>query len=98
MYAPELDENDIYPIFNLDIEFGKFKQKKDQILKFLKKIVQFDDSVRVYESELALLKNQHDLNFFSPLIAFLKSYYQEELQKLGEDEDKKKNPVKFDKI
>lgn len=79
MYAAELDENDIYPIFNLDIEFGKFKHKKEQIQKFLKLVEKFDDSVKVYESELTLLKNQYDLNFFSPLIAFLKSYYQDEL-------------------
>ena len=52
----------------------------------------------MYEPELEQMKNQYELEFFSPLITFMKSYYQEELNSLQEEEHKKKNPIKFDKI
>jgi hypothetical protein len=36
--------------------------------------------MRVIEEELKILsKGLHELNFYSPLIAYLKSYYNEEL-------------------
>lgn len=56
-YRPVLEENDVQLIFNLDIEFGKFKLKKEQILSFLRKIQNFENEVMVYEEELAQAKD-----------------------------------------
>ena len=37
-YMKELDDHDVWTIFNLDLEYAKFKSQKNQILKFIKKI------------------------------------------------------------
>ena len=98
LYHPELSESDVWLIFNLDIEYGKFIANKQQIWKFLQKVATFNDEAKQYEEELKKARDQYELNFFSPLISFFKSYYQEELEKLEENDQKKKIPLKFDKI
>lgn len=41
-YMKELVEDDVWLIFNLDLEYGKFQQQKKQMLNFLMKISQLD--------------------------------------------------------
>jgi transcriptional accessory protein Tex/SPT6 len=36
--SPHLAENDIWQIFNLDLEYGKFSQAKSQALQFFDRI------------------------------------------------------------
>ena len=93
----ELDEQDVWMIFNLDLEYAKYKEQKAQILAFIKKVMQFDPELRVYQEELQFVKNQNQLNDFSPLITFLKSYYIEELSMLPE-ESKKRVPGRTDLV
>lgn len=42
VYQKELTESDVWTIFNYDIEFGKFKQEKSNILMYLKTFAEFD--------------------------------------------------------
>jgi transcriptional accessory protein Tex/SPT6 len=37
-FQKELDESDVWTIFNLDIEYGKYMHEKQQIKKFLAQI------------------------------------------------------------
>lgn len=56
-YTKELDETDVWHIFNLDIEYGKYKQQKQQITNFIKKVMQFNPMLRQYEEELHFVRN-----------------------------------------
>lgn len=42
VYQKDLNEADVWSIFNYDIEFGKFKQQKNNILMYMKTFAEFD--------------------------------------------------------
>jgi hypothetical protein len=78
-YQKDLDEKDVWTIFNLDIEYGKFQHQLNQMKAFLGKISQIEPRFQEYVLEISKVKKQQKLADYSALIGFLKSYYYEEL-------------------
>lgn len=85
-------QSDIYPedvwrIFNLDIEYGKYKAQKTQIENFLKRLIALEteggQQMRVemdaYMHKVHFARNQRELRNFDMLVDFYKGYYQKEL-------------------
>lgn len=64
------------------MEYGKFQQQLNQMKDFLFKVVQFDHSITAYISGISQVKGLKELQTYSPLISFLKSYFNEELSLL----------------
>lgn len=79
---PELTANDVWKIFNLDIEYGKFQVQKKQCDEFFGKLAEFGNDIQMkhYQNQIFYTKNQRDLNDFQPLMNFYKAYYQKELE------------------
>jgi len=63
---PELEYDDIWRIFNMDMEYGKFQIQKKQCEEFFTKISEFGNSVHMehYKNQIHHTKNQRDLNDF----------------------------------
>ena len=96
-YAEELDEEAIWIIFNLDQEFGKFQRHKKQISDFLQKITVLNPLMKTYEDELVYAKNQSDLNNYTALISYLRSYFHDKLTSENES-GRRKQPMRKDEI
>ena len=47
-YMSELQEEDVWRVFNLDLEYGKFQQQKRQMTAFLNKIASISPKHFVY--------------------------------------------------
>lgn len=57
-YLYELNEDDIWQIFNLELEYGKFQQKKKQMLAFLEKVSQINPKIiKVYREDVEKSNN-----------------------------------------
>ena len=97
-YKTELTEEDIWTISRLDQEYGKFQQQMNQIRDFLIKVAQFEPSIQQYIIDISQVKDLQYLQHFSPLISFLKSYYNEELSLLPNQQQKRKLPQKSDHV
>jgi len=71
-YAPELDEDAIWHVFNLDQEYGKFQRVKAQITEFLLRVIKYEPHTKTYIDELQCAMSQSDLNNFNALIRYLR--------------------------
>ncbi|CDW91618.1 transcription elongation factor spt6 [Stylonychia lemnae] len=96
-FAKYLNEQDIWTIYNLDLEYGKFQQQLGQMKATLIKLANIDPRLSDLVNSISKVKNLQQLNNYSPLIKFLKSYYHKELQTLNEDKSKKL-PFKSDNV
>jgi hypothetical protein len=88
---PELESNDVWKIFNLDVEYGKFQIQKKQCDDFFQKLSEFGNANQMdhYKNQIFYIKNQRDLNDFVPLMNFYKSYYHKELSSVMANTGKK---------
>ena len=88
---PELQPHDVWRIFNLDIEYGKFQVQKKQCEEFFTRLGEFGDQMTMehYKNQIFWTKNQRELNDFTHLMNFYKSYYQKELEQVTEKSGKK---------
>lgn len=89
---PELQPQDVYHIFELDIEYGKFQIQKKIYEEFFSKLSEFgtDDKIfEHYKNQIFYTKSMRDLKDFVPLINFYKSYYQKELEQAIQNSGKK---------
>jgi hypothetical protein len=75
----------VWRIFNLDLEYTKYKEQKAQILDFIRKSKKFAPELWIYEYGVQFVKKQRELNNFSPLINFISTYYPEELALITEE-------------
>lgn len=93
--SPELEPRDVWFIFNIDIEYGKFQIQKTQCEQFFNKLEELLDSRELnhYKNHISYAVSQRDLNDMQPLIDFYKSFYQPELDKVFNQERKKLLPV-----
>lgn len=93
--SPELEPKDVWFIFNIDIEYGKFQIQKTQCEQFFNKLEELLDSRELnhYKNHISYAVSQRDLNDMQPLIDFYKSFYQPELDKVFNQERKKLLPV-----
>lgn len=48
IYEPELDEYDVWYVFNFDQEFVKFRRQKQKIEEVLKKVRNFDPKIDLH--------------------------------------------------
>lgn len=96
-FQKELDESDVWTIFNMDIEYGKYMTEKKQIKSFLHQITQFTSDVQPYFQILEKRENQEQLTDFTKLVNFLQVYYSEELASQTQLHVKK-GPIKKDQI
>jgi len=55
-YANELDEQDVWLVFNLDIDYGKFKHQLSQTKDFLRKIAQIEPRFQGYLHDISKVK------------------------------------------
>lgn len=84
-FAPELDEDAVWHIFNLDIEYGKFQRNKIQVNDFLQKVQKFDNKIKSYQDELTFAKSQSELNNFNALIRYLRYQFTDQLMQHEDD-------------
>lgn len=96
-YKNELESEDIWQIFNLDLEYGKFQLQKRQMIGFLQKIAEIEPKNKIYIEDVNKVKDLKALLNYSPLISYFKQFYYEELQRFP-DEKLKKMPFKLDQI
>lgn len=95
---PELSADDVWRIFNLDQEYGKFTQQKNQVMQFFKNLQAIQESNQVAELanfilHLDYVKSKRELKNYECLIEFYKSYYKDEIEKASQkDEPSKKLP------
>lgn len=78
-YKDELDEDSIWVIYNLDQEYGKFVQSKQQIAEFLHKTSHLCPQLSVHVEDLAQAQLKSQLLSFNSLISYLTSYYKESI-------------------
>ena len=51
-FRKELSEDDVWTVFQLDQEYAKFLQQKNQLLQFLEKAEQLDASLGYHKEDL----------------------------------------------
>jgi len=71
-YEPELNEELVWLVFNLDQEYGKFQRAKQMLSDFLLKIKRSEPRVKSYLDELSYAKSLSEINNFEALIRFLR--------------------------
>jgi len=91
---PELSVEHTWRIFYLDIEYGKFMIQKKQYDDFFLKIHEIADegmqkSIEHQRNQIFYINNLRDLNDFTHLMNFYKSYFQKELQAINDSRGKK---------
>lgn len=60
-YMKDLFESDVWAIFNLDIEYGKFQQQLKQMKAFLVKISQIDARLGDHVERINQVRNMQQL-------------------------------------
>lgn len=95
-YDPELDEDAVWHIWNLDHEYGRYQKSKKQIHDFLFHLMRYESSVRTYLEELKFAKTQSELNNFSALIRYLRFIFADQLA--SSEDGTKKQPQSRDEI
>ena len=98
---PELEQKDVFTIFELDVEYGKFQIQKKIYEDFITNLSEFglDDKIfEHYKNQIYYTKNMRDLNDFQALINFYKSFYQSDLEKIIQNSGKKVPVVKKDLV
>lgn len=82
LLMPDLTPSDVWRIFNLDIEYGKFISQKKQVEDFLKNVsalLSDQDSTQQelenYIQQVYYAKDQRDLRDYEMLIDFYKSFF-----------------------
>ncbi len=61
-FTKDLTEEDVWTVFTLDQEYGKFTYEKNQILTFLNAMRPYNPEVTEYISELTYITSQSQLN------------------------------------
>jgi hypothetical protein len=61
-FTKDLTEEDVWVVFTLDQEYGKFTYEKNQILNFLNMMRSYNKEVTEYISELSFVNTQSQLN------------------------------------
>lgn len=56
-YMRDLFESDVWAIFNLDIEYGKFQQQLKQMKGFLFKLSQLEPRIQDYVEQISQVKS-----------------------------------------
>jgi hypothetical protein len=79
----------VWDVFTLDLEFHKFSVHKQQLIEFFDRIAEFsqDEHFKQYRSTLNAMSSVRELKDFDPLVAFLRSFYAQELQLLKSKHD-----------
>lgn len=83
---PELEQKDVWRIFNLDIEYAKLLEQKQKVLDFFNGLDEFTkesselEAFSNYKEQITQVQSLRDLNTFQPLMQFYRSYYQKEIE------------------